>query len=135
MVSLSTAVSLALVAVVYVAGLVAFSYAITMDAKARGHPHPAALGALGALVAPVGLYFLFVRRWTGEREFPPTNGERVANFVVLVYLGSFLVAATLAPPDPFTQLLYAGGSLFATLPLAYLVVFKNPWRRLKAAVR
>jgi hypothetical protein len=135
MVSLPTVLLLALVAVVYVGGLVAFSYAITMDAKARGHPYPAALGALGALVAPVGLYFLFVLRWTGEREFPPTKGERVANFVVLVYLGSFLVATTVAPPDPFTQLLYAGGTAIFLGPLAYLVVFRNLWGRIRAEVR
>jgi hypothetical protein len=115
--------------------LLATSFAVSADARARGVRFASVLGAVAAVFGPVALIYLLTRSSYGERTYPPSQWERRVWTVLVAVMGSFLVAVMLGPPDPATQSLYAGGSLLLTLPLAYLVVFRNLWGRLRAEVR
>ena len=119
---------------VWLSLLLVVSYAVSADARARGVRFASVLGAVAAVFGPVAIVYYLTRGSYGEREYPPSRWERVSWTVLLAVTVSFVVAATLGPPDPFTQGLYAGGSLAVTLPLAYLVVFRNLWGRLRDEV-
>ncbi|SFL09314.1 hypothetical protein SAMN04487950_2407 [Halogranum rubrum] len=119
----------------YLLGLLALSYAISADARARGVRFPTVLGVAAAVFGLVALIYLIFRDNFGPRAYRASKWERIA----WTYFGAMMVAmmlgAILSPPDPFTQARQFPIFLVATLPFAYLVVFKNPWSRLKAAVR
>ncbi|SEO96712.1 hypothetical protein SAMN04487948_10947 [Halogranum amylolyticum] len=115
--------------------LLVIAFAVSADARARDVRFAAVLGAVTAVFGPVALVYYLTRGSYGPREYPPSRWERTAWTLLLAVTGSFVLAATLAPPDPFTQSLYAGGSLLLSLPLAYLVVFRDLWGRVRAELR
>jgi Sec-independent protein secretion pathway component TatC len=47
------------------------------------------------------------------------NWSRLGRAVWVALLVSFVVGAVLSPPDPFTQLLYAGPLFVVALPVIY----------------
>ena len=53
---------------------------------------------------------------------PETRRERVVTTCALATLGSFLAATVLAPPEPFSQILWHLGGLLVTGPAAVLYV-------------
>ncbi|WP_049893527.1 DUF7534 family protein [Halogranum rubrum] len=123
---------------VLLAGLfVAIFYVVVTDAHARGLSYPIALVlAVLAAILPMGILAYFVLSdHLGPRQTAQMRRERAAWTIVLASVVAFVLSATLSPPDPFTQLSEYPLFLLATLPFAYLVVFKNPLSRLKTAVR
>lgn len=104
---------------------------VARDARARGSDWPI-LWALSSVFTPVGLpYYLFRRfRRNGldERATPPTRLDRLlATWAVATLLASF-GGSLLSPPDPVSQLLYTVGCLLATLPFAYLLLYRGGYR-------
>lgn len=116
---------------------IAVVYAVSVDAHTRDVTLGVAV-VLGvtAAVLPMGLlaYYVACDR-LGSRRSPPTTRERAAWTLVLAMTVAFVLVATLAPPDPFTQLFELPAFLLAALPAAYLVVFHDAWTRAKSMVR
>lgn len=105
-------------------------YWVSQDAAARGSSFPA-VWAVAALVVPLALpYYLAAYRPSTERSVPPTRGERAAATLAAASLSASLVGAFLAPPDPFTQGIWAFGTLLPLLPAAYVLVYRRGYRRL-----
>ncbi|SDM19836.1 hypothetical protein SAMN04487949_1242 [Halogranum gelatinilyticum] len=121
-------VGLQLVALV---GLVRY---ISSDATTRGIPYPRLLAVVCALTLVPLVYYVAARRRHG-RDSPPTADERRSLFAALASLGAWLPAASVAPPDVGSQALYTVGFLAVSVPVAYLVAFRDVWSRLKSAVR
>ena len=48
--------------------------------------------------------------------------RRTGRLLVYALLLAFLTGAVLSPPDPFTQILYAGGFLLVAVPAVLLYV-------------
>ena len=109
------------------AAAVSLGYWVYADASARGSDRPLLWGVLTVLFVPVGLYYWYVRGDVGERRRRPDRGERVALVVALGTLGAYVLAATVAPPDPHTQGRYSLGFLVVTLPVAFGAV--RVWRK------
>lgn len=110
--------------------LSAVPFWVSQDAAARGSSAPTLWGAAAVLSGVVGLYYVFVYRAGRERSVPPTRGERVAATAVVADVGAMLVAATLAPPDPYTQATWWVGTFVLLLPVAYLLVYRRGYRLL-----
>lgn len=110
--------------------LLSMSYWVSRDAAARGSSSPFLWGVSAALGGIVGLYYLFVYRPGRERSAPPTRGERVAGTVIVADVAAMFVGAFLAPPDPFTQLVWWLRTFVPLLPVAYLLVYRRGYRRL-----
>lgn len=110
------------------------SMALSLDlwvfrgAGARGSSRPA-LWALASVFTPVGLPYYLFRRFRrggfGDRERPPTGRDRLLATWAAASLVAFGVGSVASPPDPFSQLLYTLGALCATLPLAYLLLYRG----------
>lgn len=56
------------------------------------------------------------------KRAPETRRERLAATTALATFGSFLVGGVLAPPEPFSQILWSLGGLMVTVPVAHLYV-------------
>ncbi|WP_424018320.1 hypothetical protein ACOZ4N_02365 [Halorientalis pallida] len=56
------------------------------------------------------------------KRAPETRRERVVTTCALATLGSFLAGTVLAPPEPFSQILWNLGGLVVTIPAAVLYV-------------
>jgi Sec-independent protein secretion pathway component TatC len=56
--------------------------------------------------------------------------RRFLTTLLALLAGAFVVAAVASPPDPFTQLLYAGALAVVSLPLAYWLVYRGGAERL-----
>ncbi|ESP88880.1 DUF7534 family protein [Candidatus Halobonum tyrrellensis] len=110
--------------------LVPVVYWVSRDAAARGSSSPSLWGAFTAVSGVVGLYYLLVYAPRNERSVPPSRGERAAATVVVADVGAMLVGALLAPPDPFTQLVWWLPSVVLLLPVAYPLVYRQGYRRL-----
>lgn len=111
----------------WLVGVAAYVGWIYRDATVRGSESPFrwALGAflLGPLVL---LAYLPKRRELGARPEPPSRVTKALASVGAGLWVSFVLGAFFAPPDPFTQVLYAAGSLVVTAPLAYVLIFLVP---------
>lgn len=117
-------------ALVVVVTLLSVFYWVSRDAAARGSSSPSLWGASAALSGVVGLYYLFVYAPGRERSVLPTRGERAAATVIVADVAAMVVGATLAPPDPFTQLVWWLPSIALLLPVSYLLVYRRGYRRL-----
>ncbi|SEO29244.1 hypothetical protein SAMN05216388_1010166 [Halorientalis persicus] len=56
------------------------------------------------------------------KRAPETRRERLVTTCALATLGSFIAATVLAPPNPFSQILWHLGGLVVTGPAAVLYV-------------
>jgi hypothetical protein len=113
-----------LVAVGIVASLTipfAFGYWVSADVAARGGGEPRVV-AVASVLFPFGpLVYLYVRSRLGDRRRPVPSRARLAGAWGLCGICALLLAATLAPPDPFTHLALVGCILGATAPVLWLV--------------
>ncbi|WP_227353078.1 DUF7534 family protein [Haladaptatus salinisoli] len=71
------------------------------------------------------LYYFIRYRHLHERQRPPTRGNRIALTLALSSLSTTIASAILAPPDPFTQVLYRLAAFAVALPVAYLLVYRQ----------
>lgn len=55
----------------------------------------------------------------------PTSRRHLSQIAVISLLAGFIVAALFGPPDPFSQLLLAGGVLVIGLGAGYLVIHET----------
>jgi sec-independent protein translocase protein TatC len=116
----------AAVALAVVGAYAALVYWVYSDATARGSERPGAWAFAVAAFAPVLLVYLLRRGAVGDRTDPETDRERLARVLATAVLLSWVVTAVLSPPDPVTQLYYAGGAIAVTVPLGYLLVVHIP---------
>ena len=116
---------LALVVLPYV-GL---AYWVYRDATRRGSEHATAWGVGMVLLGPASLlglaYYLYARRHLEGPHAPPTRFDRLVRNVVAASLLTFVVGATLSPPDPFTQAYYAAVALPVLVGLAVLYTYRD----------
>lgn len=111
----------------WLVGVVAYVGWIYRDAAARGSENPFRWGVGALLFGPlVLLAYLPKRRGLGARPEPPSRVTKAFASVGAGLWVSFVLGAFFAPPDPFTQVLYAAGSLVVTAPLAYVLIFLVP---------
>jgi hypothetical protein len=93
--------------VVVVGSILALVYAVSADARARGVGDVTRWIGACLLLFPA-LWYWWRRETYGSREYGPTTREKYARAVALGAGGGYFFAATVAPPDPITQLVYAG---------------------------
>jgi len=112
----------ALVPLWFLALAFALGYVVYRDAAARGSARPLVWGA-GSLLTNglAALLYLRARSDLGDRDHRATAAERALVAFVLGSLAAWFVAATVAPPDPITQAVYATGAAVVAVPLAALV--------------
>jgi hypothetical protein len=112
----------ALVPIWFLALAFALGYVIYRDADARGSARPLAW-SVGSLLTNglVALLYLRARSEIGGRERPRAGAERALVAFVLGSLVAWLVAATVAPPDPVSQAIYAAVAAAVAVPLVALV--------------
>ncbi|MCO8252349.1 hypothetical protein NKF26_00865 [Haladaptatus sp. AB618] len=111
-------------------GLVSFFYWLRWDATARGSSSPLYWAILGSIVWPVALYYLLVVRPSNERRYPPTRRQGLAGIFTISYIGAMVLGVVLAPPDPFTQVLYTPVYFVILLLITYLLVYRRRYGRL-----
>ncbi len=119
----------ALFGVLILVTVIWMSRVVSRDARERGIPERAAtwwaLGVsyLAPFVAPV--YLVRVVR-SRRRETPLSTRDRWVVWLFCSLIVSFIISATLTPPDSFSQVL----ALLAVFPLAalvaYVLLFRNP---------
>jgi|AntRauTorcE11898_2_1112593.scaffolds.fasta_scaffold11711_2 uncharacterized membrane protein YhaH (DUF805 family) len=90
------------------------------------------VAAIAALAVVVGTVVLLVTR-TLDRG--PNWFVRLYRVAVVATFGSFLLNATLSPPDPLTKLVYGASGLGVSLLLAHVAVAYDVDRRVLARVR
>ncbi|MFC7068189.1 DUF7534 family protein [Halobaculum lipolyticum] len=123
--------ALAAVGLVFVAvTALAVAYAVARDADARGSSVPTVWGVGSVAVWPVSLWYLLVYARRRQRTRPRDRGERAAATVALAGATAFVLAATAAPPDPVTQLVWAGALGPSLLVPGYVLVYRRGWRRI-----
>ncbi|MCU4800634.1 hypothetical protein OB920_09660 [Halobacteria archaeon HArc-gm2] len=122
--------------VAFIVGLrILVAYWVYRDASARGSSNPRSWGVWVVIVDLVVLSYLYNRwRKLGERNYPRTTRDRAVETTVVAGYGAFISGALLAPADFFLTPLYTVGGLAVTLPLAYLLVYRGGWARLRDAV-
>jgi hypothetical protein len=99
----------------------ALGYWVSADVAARGGGEPRVV-AVAAVLVPFGpLVYLYARSRLGSRRRPVSPVARLAGVWSLCGICAFLLAATLAPPDPFTHLALVGGVLGPTAPALWLL--------------
>ncbi|MFC7098478.1 DUF7534 family protein [Halobaculum marinum] len=108
----------------------AFAYAVIRDADARGSSVPTVWGVGSVIAWPAALWYLLVYARRRERSRAPDRGERAAVTVALAGVTAFVLAATAAPPDPVTQLVWAGALGPLLLVPGYVLVYRRGYRRL-----
>lgn len=115
---------------VAVVGIVSFSYWIRLDSTARGSSSPLLWAILGPIFWPAALYYLLVVRPSNERRYPPTRWQGLAGMFAVTSFGANVLVSILAPPDPFTQILYTPVCFVVLLLLTYLLVYRRRYGRL-----
>ena len=112
----------ALVPLWFLALAFALGYVVYRDAAARGSSRPLVWG-VGSLLTNglAALLYLLVRSDIGTRDRGTTTPEWALLAFLFGSLAAWLVAATVAPPDPITQALYATGAAVVAVPLAGLL--------------
>lgn len=111
----------------FVALALALSYAALVywvyhDAAARGSAQPRTWAAAVGLFSPAVVVYLLKRRSVGPRTRPESDQERLARVLASSVLLAWVVAAAAAPPDPITQLYYAGATLAVGVALGTFLV-------------
>lgn len=111
------------------------AYWVYRDASARGSSNPRSWGVWVVIVDLVVLSYLYNRwRKLGERRYPRTTRDRAVETAVVAGYGAFICGALLAPADFFLTPLYTLGLLVVALPLAYPLVYRDGWARLRTVV-
>lgn len=86
---------------------------------------------------PVGLPYYCYRRVRGDTPGPDrsdaTRTDRLLATWAVASITAFLFGALFSPPDPFTQLWYMLGTLFVTVPGAYVFVYRDGYSRLRSS--
>jgi hypothetical protein len=101
---------------------VLLGYWTYLDARARDSDSAIMLGIAVGVVGWLVFPYLYFR---GERVHPKTRRERIVATVVVANVVAVLIGTMVGPPDPFSGPLYVLGALVVTLPLAYLVVYRE----------
>lgn len=110
-------------------------YWVYRDASARGSSNPRSWSLWILLVDLVLLSYLYNRwRKLGERRYPRTYRDRVVETALVALYGALLGAPLVTPPDPLSMPMGYFTVLVVTLPLAYLLVYRDGWARLRTAV-
>ncbi|QPV62172.1 hypothetical protein I7X12_15695 [Halosimplex litoreum] len=99
--------------------LVAWVY---LDAVARDGDHPVRSAVTVAVFPPALVAYVVSRP---ERTTPQADRERLALTVLLALLAAMMVGTVFSPPDVFAQPRNTFGSLLVTLPLFYLLVYRE----------
>ncbi|WP_277553255.1 hypothetical protein [Halobaculum limi] len=103
------------------ASTLAVAYAVIVDARARDVSLPTLWGVASVAMWPIGLYYVAVVARRRERSSRRTRRELAILSLAAGGLVSFVTVATLAPPDPVTQLLWAGMLVPALASLVYVL--------------
>lgn len=95
---------------------------VGQDALARAVDHPLRWAGAVAVVPPLLVAYVVYR---GERTRPQSDRERLTLTVLLALLSAMLAGTVFAPPDVFAQPRNTVGALLVTLPLFYLLVYRQ----------
>jgi hypothetical protein len=95
---------------------------VYLDAVARDGDHPVRSTATVAIFPPALVVYVVSRP---ERTAPQSDGERLALTVLLALLAAMMVGTIFSEPDVFAQPRNTFGSLLVTLPLFYLLVYRE----------
>ncbi|WP_436923720.1 hypothetical protein [Halosimplex amylolyticum] len=99
--------------------LVAWVY---QDALARESDHPVGSAVSVAVFPPLLVGYVYYR---GDRARPQSDRERLTLTVLLALLSAMMAGTVFAPPDVFAQPRNTFGALLVTLPLFYLLVYRE----------
>jgi hypothetical protein len=95
---------------------------VGQDALAREAEHPLRWAGIVAVAPPLLVVYVSVR---GERTRSQSDRERLTLTLLLALLSAMLVGTVFAPPDVFAQPRNTFGALLVTLPLFYLLVYRQ----------
>ncbi|MFC7142255.1 hypothetical protein ACFQMA_20750 [Halosimplex aquaticum] len=95
---------------------------VYQDARARATERPAGWAIAVAVVPPLLVGYIYYR---GDRTRPQSDRERLTLTVLLALLSAMMVGTVFAPPDVFAQPRNTFGALLVTLPLFYLLVYRE----------
>ncbi|QLH79381.1 hypothetical protein HZS55_19690 [Halosimplex rubrum] len=95
---------------------------VSQDAVARGSDHPIRSTATVAVFPPALVAYVVYRP---ERTTPQSDRERLALTVLLALLAAMMAGTVLSPPDVFAQPRNTFGAVLVTLPLFYLLVYRE----------
>lgn len=108
-------------------------YWVYRDASARGSSNPRSWGLWVLIVDLVLLSYLYNRwRKLGERRYPRTQWDRAVETALVACYGALLAAPMITPPDPLSMPMGYFTALAVALPIAYLLVYRDGWARLRA---
>jgi hypothetical protein len=99
--------------------LVAWVY---LDARARGGDHPIRSTATVAVFPLALVAYVYYRP---DRTAAQSDRERVALTVLLALLSAMMAGTVFSPSDVFAQPRNTFGALLVTLPLFYLLVYRE----------
>lgn len=95
---------------------------VYQDGVARGSDHPVRWAVAVAVFPPLLVGYVYSR---GDRARPPSDRERLTLTALLALLSAMLAGSVFAPPDVFAQPRNTFGALLVTLPLFYLLVYRE----------
>ncbi|WP_459194949.1 hypothetical protein [Halosimplex sp. J119] len=95
---------------------------VYLDAVARESDHPVRAALLVALLPPLLVWYVSRR---DERAHPQSDRERLALTVLLALLSAMMAGTVFAPPDVFAQPRNTFGALLITLPLFYVLIYRE----------
>ena len=95
---------------------------VGQDALVREAEHPLRWAGIVAVAPPLLVAYVSVR---GERTRSQSDRERLTLTLLLALLSAMLVGTVFAPPDVFAQPRNTFGALLVTLPLFYLLVYRQ----------
>ncbi|ELZ02557.1 hypothetical protein [Natrialba asiatica] len=104
------------------------SYAVSADAAARGADGGAWGLATFFTLSIAALAYLIYRRRLPDRSDPATRRERLIGTAGIGIGTAYTVGSIIAPPDPFSMLLFVPPLLVVTLPAAYGLCYEPGWR-------
>ena len=113
--------------VVAAAAIPALTWAVLVawvgqDALAREAEHPLRWAGIVAVAPPLLVAYVSVR---GKRTRSQSDRERLTLALLLALLSAMLAGTVFAPPDVFAQPRNTFGALLVTLPLFYLLVYRQ----------
>ncbi|WP_436907481.1 hypothetical protein [Halosimplex marinum] len=95
---------------------------VYLDARARGGDHPVRSTLTVAVFPPALVAYVVYRP---ERTAAPSDRERAALTVLLALLSAMMAGTAFSPPDVFAQPRNTFGAVLVTLPLFYLLVYRE----------